>query len=86
MHNVILKPFMVGIIQYVKRVHEMHYISMYPPPNFMKGDKYDQSYCAIRDKLISEYEIRVATNSWLPTSMQDEMRDKAKDYRSLYQK
>ena len=42
-HNDIVKPFRVVIIQYAESVHEMHELAKYPPTTSMKGGEYDQA-------------------------------------------
>ena len=61
----------------------MHYLAKYVPPPLNKGGGYDQSDWAVCDKELSEDDIHVATKDVLPTSMQDEMEYKYKDYQSL---
>ena len=68
-HNEILKPFIVGIIQYADHIHEMHDIGKYLPPSSMKGQEYDEAYWAVRDKELFENDIHVATKYGLPLYM-----------------
>ena len=49
-HNDIVKPFRVRILQYAERVCEMHNLTKYPPPPSMNGGEYDKAYLTIRYK------------------------------------
>ena len=49
-HNNIVNPFWVRIIQYTERVYEMHYLANYLPPLSMKFQKYDEAYLYVRYK------------------------------------
>ena len=82
-HNGIVKPFRVGIIQYVKRVHDIHNLSKYLPPPSMKGDILESDSWDILDKEWSESEIFVAIKNRLPITMQDELEDNQEDYNSI---
>ena len=79
-HNDILKPFKVVILQYAERVREMRDLAMYLPPPSIKGDEYDQTYWTVHEKEFPEYEIVFATRDSHPTSMQDGMDDKDNYY------
>ena len=41
-HNDIVKPFRLIILQYAERARDMHNLAKYTPPPSMKGDEYDQ--------------------------------------------
>ena len=49
-HNNIVNPFMVRILQYAERVWELHNLAKYLPPPSMKGDEYDQADWDVNDK------------------------------------
>ena len=74
---------MAGILQYADHIHDIHNLAKYLPTPSLKGGDYNQADWAVREKEWSEYEIRVETKDWVPTSIQDEMEDKDKEYRSL---
>ena len=49
-HNEIVKPFGLGIIQYYERVRDMRDLANYPPPPSVNGKEYDEAYWAVRYK------------------------------------
>ena len=49
-HNEILKPFGISILQYAQRILEMHYLAKYIHPPLMKGCEYNKAYWSIYDK------------------------------------
>ena len=53
MHNGIMKPFRVGILQYTKHVRNIHDLAKFLPKILKKGDEYDQAYYTIHDKELS---------------------------------
>ena len=44
MHNDIVNPFRVGILQYYKRAWNMHDLAKFMRPPSKKGGDYDQVY------------------------------------------
>ena len=76
-----MKPFKVGIIKYNERVREIHNLEKYLPPPLMKGQEYNEADWEVRDKGLSDNNIRVTTRNKLPISMQDELDEKDKYYR-----
>ena len=78
-HNDIMKPLRVGILQNAERVRKMHGLAKYLSPPSMKGGDYDHSYWTICNKELSEHEICVVTKYGLPISMQYEFKDKIED-------
>ena len=66
-HNDIVNPFIFGVLQYAEHIREMHDLSKCLPLLFMKGHQYGESDWDVRNKRISENEIRVATRDGLPT-------------------
>ena len=85
-HNDILKPFVLIILQYNQRVREMHDLDNYLPLTLMKGQDYAEAYWSVRDNELSDNDIFVITKDGLPTSIQDEMDKKDKDYLSVSHK
>ena len=61
----------------------MHDLSKHLPTPLMKGQEYDEEDQAVRVKELSKNEICVATKDGLPTSVQDKLEDKDKDYCSM---
>ena len=59
------------MLQYIERVREMHDLAKYITPPLMKGREYDEEYCNVCDKELSENTICVATRYELITSMKD---------------
>ena len=49
-HNGIVKPFRVGIIQYTGRVYETHDLAKYLLPPSIEGQEYNTSDWYVRDK------------------------------------
>ena len=70
-HNNIVNPYRVGIIQYAKHVHDIHDIYKFIPPHLKTVNEYDQSYWNIRNNLLYDDEIRATTKYALPTFIQD---------------
>ena len=68
-HNDIVKPFGIGIIQYTERFWDMQDISKYLPPHSNKGGYFEQTDWDIRDKYFNEDVIHIATKDWIPTSI-----------------
>ena len=61
MHNDIVKPFRLGILQYTERVCEIHDLDNFPPTSSKEGGWYDMADWAIHGKELSEDGIHVAT-------------------------
>ena len=72
-HNEIVKPFRVRIVQQAERVHNIHDMDEYLPPTLRKGDMYDEANLIVRDCNFTEDDIHVATKDGLPCYMQDDM-------------
>ena len=49
-HNDIVKPFRVVILQYAERVCEMHDLAKYLPPPLTKGQEYNDADWDVCDK------------------------------------
>ena len=81
--NDIVKTFRSGILQYTKRVHEMHDLKNYLPPLQMKGVSFESARWDACDKEFSNQVICVSTKDGIPSSMQDELEDNHEDYLSI---
>ena len=64
----------------------MHDLDNYLPLTLMKGQDYAEAYWSVRDNELSDNDIFVITKDGLPTSIQDEMDKKDKDYLSVSHK
>ena len=49
-HNDIVKPFRVGILQYAESVRDMHNLTKYLPTPLMKGGEYNKAYWTVHNK------------------------------------
>ena len=49
-HNEIVNPFRVGILQYYERIGEMHDLAKNIPLPSMTGQDYDEANWVVRDK------------------------------------
>ena len=72
-HNDILKPFIVGILQYSERVRDMHDIAKYLRPLSINGGEYYEVDWDVCDKEVPDQDVCVATGGGLPTSIQDNL-------------
>ena len=70
-HNDIVKPFIVVILQYAERVREMQDLenSLHPPS--MKVVGFESASWYVRSKEFNQHVIQVSTKDRLPTSIQD---------------
>ena len=82
-HNGIMKPFRVAILQYPDTVRNMHVLAKYPPPPSIESREYNEAYWSVCETYLSENDIHVATRDRLPTSIQDELENKSQDYRPV---
>ena len=82
-HNSIVKPFIFGILQYVKHFCEMHGVEKYLTPPSMKVGGFEEANRAIKNKEFNKDVIRVATKDKLPKSIQDGFEDNHKNHRSI---
>ena len=82
-HNEILKPYSVIILQYDDRNRNMHELDKYLTNLSTKGNMYDQTNCKVCDQYFTEDAIRVSTKIGIPTYMQDDMEDKDAYFISL---
>ena len=82
-HNSIVKPFSIFILQYYKRICEMHYLNKYLYLPSKKGDMYNQYNWRVQNSYFTEYGIGFTTKYGLPTSMQGKIRGKDVVYCSL---
>ena len=64
-HNHLVKNFRVIILQYSKRIHEMHNIANPLPPTSNKIDLFDQAYWRVCYIEFTGDEIRIATKDGL---------------------
>ena len=60
-HNDIVKPFIVGIIQCTESARDMHDPAKYLPPPLTEGKEYSDADWTVCDKYLYENEIDVAT-------------------------
>ena len=78
-----MKPFRVVILRCVKRVMDMHDLARYLTPPSMKGKRYEASNFKVFDQEFTGSDIHAVIKYILPSSMQYELEDHQKDYRSL---
>ena len=64
--NDTVKPFLVGILRYAKRIQDMHDLANNLPPPLMKGNGYEEYNWKFRNKEFSVHDIRVAIRDGLP--------------------
>ena len=76
----IFNPLRLSILQYIKRIHDMHDLVKYLPPPSKKGDMFYHLYYRIHAREFMEGEIHVATNIGLPQYIYYGMWDKDKYY------
>ena len=81
--NDIFKPFIVKIIRYAERVHDMHDLAKYLPPTSMKGESTMADNWNVRNEEFTISDLQLAIKDGLPKSMRDELDDHPEDYRSL---
>ena len=85
-HNDILEPNSLIIINYAKHVRDINDLYKYLPLPSKKEEMFDQANCKVRYCDFTKYEICVVTKYGLPASIQDEMDEKHADYYSLSHK
>ena len=73
MHNDIVKPYRLGIIQYTERALVIHYLYKCLTSPLQKGDEYDMAYWTIFLKKKSKNKILVVTNGGIPVFINDEV-------------
>ena len=74
-YNDIVKLFRVGILRQAERVQEMHDLDKKLPPPWMNGESYESANWDVRDRYLSENQIRVVIKGGIPSSMQDDLED-----------
>ena len=79
-HDNILNPFRLSILQYSERVRQMYDIDKVLPPHPKKRGELDQKYQSVHNKQFTEDEIRVATKDALCISMKYIIDNKYKYY------
>ena len=82
-HNDIVKHFRVRILRYAEHVQDMHNLAKYLPPPSMKDKSYKSANWDVRNKGLSENDIRIAIKDGLPSYMQDKLEDNQEEYSSL---
>ena len=81
--NDIAKSFKVKILQYAKRMSEMHDLKKYPPPPLMKGKSFQSDSWDVSNKEFYGDYIQVAFKYGLPSYIQDQLEDNQEEYCSL---
>ena len=73
--NDIVKPFKVKIFRYSERVRDMHDLSKYLPPPFVKGESVMADNWSSCNEEFTISDIRLYINYRLPKSMRYELDD-----------